>query len=153
MNKIKEKRLELGLSQSELGKIIGCSQQHVQRLENDDNISIDMVFNISKKLSIPVWDILPDRYYEEFYINKKINTLKEDEIIISLEKLKDIIYTTAIIIDKNISKNKKDISNEKRALLLAQICPKALNFNTSDLDERKERINDLADVLIDTVGF
>lgn len=153
MSKIKDKRLELGLSQSEFGKIIGYSQQHVQRLENDDNISIDMVFNISKKLSIPVKDILPDKYYKEFEQDKKATILKEDEIIISLEKLKDIIYTTAIIIDKNISKNKKNISNERRALLLAQICPKALNFNTSDVDERKERINDLADVLIDTIGF
>lgn len=153
MSKIKDKRLELGLSQSEFGKIIGCSQQHVQRLENDDNISIDKVFNISKKLSIPVMDILPDKYYKEFEQDKKATILKEDEIIISLEKLKDIIYTTAIIIDKNISKNKKNISNERRALLLAQICPKALNFNTSDVDERKERINDLAEVLIGIYSY
>ena len=96
---------------------------------------------------------LLDGIDREFEQDKKATILKEDEIIISLEKLKDIIYTTAIIIDKNISKNKKNISNERRALLLAQICPKALNFNTSDVDERKERINDLAEVLIGIYSY
>lgn len=34
MNKIKERREALGLSQAALGEKIGCSQQHIQRLEN-----------------------------------------------------------------------------------------------------------------------
>lgn len=40
---IKERRKELGMSQAELGKKVGLSQQHVQRIENGYEIGSDLI--------------------------------------------------------------------------------------------------------------
>lgn len=59
---IKYKREELGLSQSALGKIIGISQQHIDRYEKGYPIPLDKVLLFSEKLGINKWDLLPENF-------------------------------------------------------------------------------------------
>lgn len=71
MNKIKERREALGLSQAALGEKIGCSQQHIQHLENGGEITPDKILSLSTVLSIPVSDLIPNNLKKLFqhYLN------------------------------------------------------------------------------------
>lgn len=66
MNKIKERREALGLSQAALGEKIGCSQQHIQRLENGGEITPDKILSLSAALNIPVSDLIPNNLKKLF---------------------------------------------------------------------------------------
>lgn len=62
---IKQKREELGLSQSALGKIIGISQQHVDRYEKGYPIPLDKVLLLAEKLGINKWELLPEDFHPQ----------------------------------------------------------------------------------------
>lgn len=62
---IKHKREELGLSQSALGKIVGISQQHIDRYEKGYPVPLDKVLLFSEKLGINKWDLLPEDFHPE----------------------------------------------------------------------------------------
>mgnify|MGYP001034595582 CR=1 FL=1 len=59
---IKHKREELGLSQSALGKIIGISQQHIDRYEKGYPVPLDKILLFSEKLGISKWELLPENF-------------------------------------------------------------------------------------------
>lgn len=52
MNKVKEKRLSLNLSQEELAKKSGISRQVISKIENNEevNVNVDTIKKISKVL-------------------------------------------------------------------------------------------------------
>lgn len=62
---IRRKREELGLSQSALGKIIGVSQQHIDRYEKGYPLPLDKVLLFSEKLGINKWELLPTEFHPE----------------------------------------------------------------------------------------
>lgn len=57
---IKERRRELNMSQADLGKKVGLSQQHVQRIENGYDISLDKLSLFAKVLQVNISELLPD---------------------------------------------------------------------------------------------
>lgn len=71
---IKERRKELGMSQAELGKKVGLSQQHVQRIENGYEIGSDLIPLFSKALQVPIYELLPDnlKYKELRFLRTEI---------------------------------------------------------------------------------
>jgi transcriptional regulator with XRE-family HTH domain len=62
MNIIKEKREEQRISQNELGKRVGLSQQQINRIENDGNIPLKHIPAFARVLNIPLTDLLPDSF-------------------------------------------------------------------------------------------
>lgn len=75
---IKERRKELGMSQAELGKKVGLSQQHVQRIENGYEIGSDLIPLFSKALQVPIYELLPDNLK---YLAQNINTTESDNLV------------------------------------------------------------------------
>lgn len=59
MNLIKQKREEKKLSQNELGRLLGLSQQQVQRFENGYPISIKHAAKLANVLGIDIKELLP----------------------------------------------------------------------------------------------
>lgn len=84
---IKERRKELGLSQAELGKLVGLSQQHIQRIENGYDISLDKISLFAQALKLPIQDLLPD-------ILKNIPLSTENDLHENLIKI-DMLDTVA----------------------------------------------------------
>lgn len=84
---IKERRKELGLSQAELGKLVGLSQQHIQRIENGYDISLDKIPLFAQALKLPIQDLLPD-------ILKNIPLSTENDLHENLIKI-DVLDVTA----------------------------------------------------------
>lgn len=84
---IKERRKELGLSQAELGKLVGLSQQHIQRIENGYDISLDKIPLFAQALKLPIQDLLPD-------ILKNIPLATENDLHENLIKI-DVLDVTA----------------------------------------------------------
>lgn len=84
---IKERRKELGMSQAELGKKVGLSQQHVQRIENGYEIGSDLIPLFSKALQVPIYELLPDnlKYKELRFLRTEI-CLKQAELSSQLGK-------------------------------------------------------------------
>jgi len=60
MNLIKQKREEKKLSQSELGRLLGLSQQHIQRFENGYPVSVKHAPKLAEILDIDIKELLPD---------------------------------------------------------------------------------------------
>ncbi|MBQ7660188.1 MAG: helix-turn-helix domain-containing protein [Alphaproteobacteria bacterium] len=60
MNLIKQKREEKKLSQSELGRLLGLSQQHVQRFENGYPVPIKHAPKLAEILDIDIKELLPN---------------------------------------------------------------------------------------------
>ena len=59
MNRISELRKKAGLTQGQLGEILGMSQQAISKYENsDENISGDILIAMSKIFKVPIEDIL-----------------------------------------------------------------------------------------------
>lgn len=59
MNRIAELRKKSGLTQGELGDILGISQQAISKYENsDENISGEVLSAMSKVFKVPIDDIL-----------------------------------------------------------------------------------------------
>ncbi len=59
---IRKKREELKLSQSALGKLVGVSQQHIDRYEKGYPIPLDKVLALSNILNIEKWELLPEEF-------------------------------------------------------------------------------------------
>lgn len=59
MNIIKQKREEKGISQRELGRLIGVTQQAIQKYENDIPVPVKYIAKISAILSIDPKQLLP----------------------------------------------------------------------------------------------
>lgn len=132
MNKIKERREALGLSQAALGEKIGCSQQHIQRLENGGEITPDKILSLSTVLNIPVTDLIPNN------LRKIISALSEcncapkssDDISLSENKFIEIISTAFDVFYEYMSKNPREIKNIGQKM--AAICLSATKVDTTD---------------------
>ena len=132
MNKIKERRESLGLSQAALGEKIGCSQQHIQRLENGGEITPDKILSLSAVLNIPISDLIPNN------LKKIISALSEcsypqkssDDISLSEDKFMEIISTAFDVFYEYMSKNPKEIKNIGQKM--AEICLSATKADTTD---------------------
>ncbi len=132
MNKIKERREALGLSQAALGEKIGCSQQHIQRLENGGEITPDKILSLSAVLNIPVTDLIPNN------LRKIISALSEcncapkssDDISLSENKFIEIISTAFDVFYEYMSKNPREIKNIGQKM--AAICLSATKVDTTD---------------------
>lgn len=72
MNIIRKRREELGISQTELGKRLGVSQQHINRFENNYPVPIKHVPKLAKALQMDVKELLP-KEFQEFDFNDEIN--------------------------------------------------------------------------------
>lgn len=59
MNLIKEKREEKQISQAELGKMLGVSQQHIQRFEKGYPVPVKYATKLAQILNIEVKELLP----------------------------------------------------------------------------------------------
>lgn len=60
MNFIKEKREEKGISQAELGRLLGVSQQHIQRFEKDYPVPVKYASKLAQILDIDIKELLPE---------------------------------------------------------------------------------------------
>ena len=59
MSLIKEKREEKKLSQAELGRLLGVSQQHIQRFEKDYPVPVKYATKLAQILGIDIKELLP----------------------------------------------------------------------------------------------
>jgi phage repressor protein C with HTH and peptisase S24 domain len=72
MNLIKAKREEKQLSQSELGKLLGVSQQHIQRFEKDYPVPVKYAAKLAQILGIDVKELLPEELKSVSLANPEI---------------------------------------------------------------------------------
>lgn len=72
-NIIKKRRLELGLTQAALAKMIGITQQHLDRYEKGYQIPVEKIPHVAKVLNIDMWLLLPAEF------EKPTEVLTEDE--------------------------------------------------------------------------
>lgn len=72
-NIIKQRRLEMGLSQAKLAKLIGVTQQHLDRYEKGFQIPVEKIPHVAKVLNIDMWLLLPADF------EKPTEALTEDE--------------------------------------------------------------------------
>ncbi len=72
-NIIKKRRLELGLTQAALAKMIGITQQHLDRYEKGYQIPVEKIPHVAKVLNIDMWLLLPADF------EKPTEVLTEDE--------------------------------------------------------------------------
>lgn len=105
-SKIKAKRVSLGLSQSNLGKILDVSFQQIQKYETGLNrIPVSSLFVLSKAFSVSI-----DYFFEDF--NRKLLSKKKREVIYKINKdflnLKVINYRDEIAKKIEKIKNKTD---------------------------------------------
>lgn len=84
-NILKKKREELGLSQAALAKIIGVSQQHMDRYEKGYPMPLERILHVSEVLHINKWELLPDAFRPT--PTTVFNSRVLEKIIISLENL------------------------------------------------------------------
>lgn len=61
-NFLKQKREELGLSQAKLGKMIGVSQQHINRMEKGYPVPLKHILPLSKALNVDPASIFPKEF-------------------------------------------------------------------------------------------
>lgn len=132
MNKIKERREALGLSQAALGEKIGCSQQHIQRLENGGEITPDKILSLSAALNIPVSDLIPNNLKKIISALSECNynTKSPEDISLSENKFIEIISTAFDVFYDCMSKNPKEIKNIGQKM--AEICLSATKVDTTD---------------------
>lgn len=147
-NRLKEIRTRKGLTQHQLASLVNTTAQQIGRLENGSRrLTIEWINRLAKALNIS-----HEVFFEE---NSNIypfqNQPKNQDIIsVNVNTLKETIYSVSLAIDEYLTRQKKELSSKEKAALIAKICPAALKFNEK---ERMERINDLADVLTDTISF
>lgn len=132
MNKIKERREALGLSQAALGEKIGCSQQHIQRLENGGEITPDKILSLSAALNIPVSDLIPNNLKKIILALSECNynAKSPEDISLSENKFIEIISTAFDVFYDCMSKNPKEIKNIGQKM--AEICLSATKVDTTD---------------------
>lgn len=61
-NLLKQKREELGISQAKLGKMIGVSQQHIQRFEKGTPVPLKHILPLSKALNVDPASLFPKEF-------------------------------------------------------------------------------------------
>ena len=115
MNKIRQRREELGLSQAELGKVIGCSQQHIQRLELGYEIKPDKILRLSEYLRLPVEDIISDKWRAVF--NKMAIKAPASDVYSTVAMVVKVVED--FLIDHN-----KSLTSERKAQLIAGLVAK-----------------------------
>lgn len=71
---IRKEREKRGLSQARLSRLVGVSQQHIDRYEKGSPIPLDKVLILSDVLGINKYDLLPDAFKISATI-KKINKI------------------------------------------------------------------------------
>lgn len=72
MNLIKEKREEKKISQAELGRLLGVSQQHIQRFEKDYPVPIKYASKLAQILDIDIKKLLPEELKDVSLANPDI---------------------------------------------------------------------------------
>lgn len=72
MNLIKAKREEKQLSQAELGRLLGVSQQHIQRFEKDYPVPVKYAAKLAQILNIEVKELLPPELKDVSLANPEI---------------------------------------------------------------------------------
>lgn len=72
MNLIKEKREVKQLSQAELGRLLGVSQQHIQRFEKDYPVPVKYAAKLAQILNIDVKELLPEELKDVSLANPEI---------------------------------------------------------------------------------
>ncbi len=130
MNKIKERREALGLSQAALGEKIGCSQQHIQRLENGGEITPDKILSLSKTLNIPISDLISNNLKKIISALSECPVKSSNDVFLSENKFIEIISTAFDVFYECMSENHKDIKNI--GLKMAEICLSATKVDTTD---------------------
>ncbi|HOC54693.1 MAG TPA: helix-turn-helix domain-containing protein [Verrucomicrobiota bacterium] len=58
-NRIREHRRTLKLTQKDLADLLGTTRQHVQRIEVDEFVKLDLAFRICAALKRPIEDVFP----------------------------------------------------------------------------------------------
>ena len=118
MNIIRERREQYKLSQAELAKIIGCSQQHIDRYEQGYDIKPDKILLLSKYLNIPVKELIPEKW-KEVFDKAQDKTLNSD------------VYTTVAMVVKTVEDFLNDheelLDNERKAQIIAGLVAKLAN--------------------------
>ena len=105
--RIKSARLEQGLNQTELGKLVGCSNNHMSHIEiGQTKVSLSMLLQISYVLKKDLNYFLLDTPYA------KRESIVNGEIAQKLEKCNS---TTLVAISRMI-----DILIEQQSALLAE---------------------------------
>lgn len=131
MNKIKQRREEMGLSQTELGKMIGCSQQHIQRLELGFDTKPDKILLLSKYLNLPVEDIISAKWLN---VIEKISTPKPSNDVYTT------VATVVKVVEDFLNDNQKKLPSEKKAQLIAGLVMKL----ASTPQEEQQRLIEFA---------
>ena len=72
MNLIRAKREEKQLSQAELGRLLGVSQQHIQRFEKDYPVPVKYVAKLAQILDIDIKELLPEELKDVSLSNPEI---------------------------------------------------------------------------------
>lgn len=93
--RIKEVRKSKGLTQKELGKLLGVSASAISQFENGDNVTVDTIEKVAEALDCPVMLLLID---------------KKERVMIDIETAKD--YMRDLEADSHwlteYAQNKKD---------------------------------------------
>jgi len=118
MNKIKQRREELGLSQAKLGKMIGCSQQHINRFELGYEIKPDKVLKLSESLNLPVEDIISEKWLAVF--NKLSKKAPVNDV-------SSTVATVVKVVEDFLNDHNKKLTSEKKAQLIAGLVAKLSN--------------------------
>lgn len=114
--RIKTARLEKGLNQSELGALLGCSNNHISHIEvGQTKVSLAMLIQLTTILDKDFNYFLLDTPYtnREHIINTEIsNKLKQcnSTTLLSVNKIIDILLEQQKIVEKE---NSTIPSNEK----------------------------------------
>lgn len=72
MNFIRAKREEKQLSQAELGRLLGVSQQHIQRFEKDYPVPVKYAVKLAQILDIDIKELLPEELKDVSLVNPEI---------------------------------------------------------------------------------
>lgn len=89
-SKIKIKRVECGLTQTDLGKKLGLTFQQVQKYEMAKNkVGIDKLYKISNILNTDIYYFLDENASSK--IADELETIKEQDKIIIIKMIKNFI--------------------------------------------------------------
>lgn len=113
--KLKERRLVLGLSQTDLAKALDISFQQVQKYEKGINkISISRLFKISQSLGVKISyffsqedeDLFLSEEQEEYNLDNNLDKKEIISLVKNYSKIKDSIVRKKILsLIKSISEN------------------------------------------------
>lgn len=102
---LKNRRIELRISQDELGRLIGANDAFISRIEHGKEISVDALFKLSVELKIDLIDLLAESGYISNASLKKHNVTKWQESTYLTEQDCNYIH---LFIDSLISKRRNE---------------------------------------------